>query len=235
MSYCAMFCNTIYWPTVIYYTVFIKSHVSFRSYAFRCLLTLCSESTQSNINSFATHQMADVLQRNCSWTGVFLRLCPEILKSLGEEAIIWIDKYSVVHYNWPINCVKDLVFGVLPFYVRTAGFFQMLVPGATSEVCKRLRSHEKYCGRRKNLLEQHQYQWCEPVAVAAGCKFWNGYRLTVIWIVDFSLIRGTDVVAGFLCFCWLLDTSLAKCPQTSLGNMEILSREPHWPLSWHLK
>jgi hypothetical protein len=157
MSYCAMFCNTIYWPTVVRYTVFIKSHVSFRTYAFRCLLTLCSESTQSNCTSFATHQMVDVLQSNYGWTGVFLRLCPEIQKRLGEEAFIWIDKYSVVHYSWSINCVKGLVFGVLLFYLRAVGFFQMLVPEATSEVCKLLRSHEKYCGRRKNLVE-HQYR-----------------------------------------------------------------------------
>ena len=40
--------------------------------------------------------------------------------------------------------------------------------------------------------------------------------------MDSILIRDTDVAAGFLCFCWLLDTSLAKGPQTSLGNMEIL-------------
>jgi len=115
--------------------------------------------------------MVHVFQRNYSWTGVFIRLCPEILKRLGEEAIIWIDTYSVVHYRWLINCVKNLVFGFLPFYLRAAGFFQMLVPGATPEVCKLLRSHEKYCGRRKNLLEQHQYQECEPVAVAPGVNF----------------------------------------------------------------
>jgi len=36
--------------------------------------------------------MVDVLQRNYSWTGVFLRLCPEMLKSLGDKAIMWIDK-----------------------------------------------------------------------------------------------------------------------------------------------
>ena len=115
--------------------------------------------------------MVGVLQRNYSWTGVFLRLCPEILKSLGEEAIISIDKYSVVHCSWLLNFVKILFFGFLPFYLRAVGFFQMLIPGAASEVCKLLRSHEKCCGRRKNLLEQHQYQQCEPVAVAAGCKF----------------------------------------------------------------
>jgi hypothetical protein len=101
--------------------------------------------------------MVDVLQMSYIWTGVFLRLCPEILKRLGEEAIISIDKYSVVHYRWSINCVKDLVFGFLPFYLRAVGFFQMLVPGATTEVRKHLRSHEKYRDRRKNLVEQHQY------------------------------------------------------------------------------
>jgi len=47
----------------------------------------------------------------------------------------------------------------------------MRVPGATSEVCKLLRFHEKYCGRHKNLLEQHQNRECEPVAVAPGVNF----------------------------------------------------------------
>jgi hypothetical protein len=61
--------------------------------------------------------------------------------------------------------------GFLLFYLRTADFCQILAPGATSEVCKHLRSHEKYCGRRKNLLQQHQYQECEPVAVAPGVNF----------------------------------------------------------------